>query len=144
MYGSPDHRPTTIAEVTENTAKSITATDASKWKDGADIWKDSVARTRSKLRGKPVSMVWKFYYMATEKNAITKRARAKCKFCLFELDGRPERMLSHSENCKEILPHDRQQVYTMLVSKQKSTVEEQPSMQRKNDGVEIEHLYSST
>ena len=71
-----------------------------------------------------MSMVWKFYYMATEKNAITKRARVKCKFCLFELDGRPERMLSHSENCKEILPHDRQQVYTMLVSKQKSTVEE--------------------
>nr|CCA27825.1 AlNc14C722G12445 [Albugo laibachii Nc14] len=74
--------------------------------------------------GKLIIMVWKFYYVSTEKNAVTRRARAKCKFCHFELDGRPGRMLSHSEKWKEILPHDRHQVYTMLASKQKFTLEQ--------------------
>nr|CCA27317.1 AlNc14C505G11970 [Albugo laibachii Nc14] len=108
----------TIAEIEQYTANSIASINTGKWKDGKDILKDSVARTKRKLGGKLMSMVWKFYYVSIEKNAFTRRARAKCKFCHFELDGRQESMLSHIENCKAILPHDRHQVYTMLASKQ--------------------------
>nr|CCA16880.1 AlNc14C27G2620 [Albugo laibachii Nc14] len=86
----------TIAEIEQNTANSIASINTGKWKDGEDILKESVARNISKLGGKLMSMVWKFYYVSTEKNAVTGRARAKCKFCHFELDGRTERMLSHS------------------------------------------------
>lgn len=85
-----------------------------------------------------------FHYESTEKNAVTRRARAKCKFYHFELDGRPERMLSHSENCKEILPYDRHLTYTMLASKQKFTLEEDPISRKKIDGVQSERLYPTS
>nr|CCA17420.1 AlNc14C34G3095 [Albugo laibachii Nc14] len=123
-----------------NTANSIASINKGKWKDAEDMVKESVARTKSKLGGKLMSMLWKFYYVSTEKNAVTRRARTKCKFCHSELDGRPERMLYHSENCKEILPHDRHQVYTMLASKQKSTLEEDPLSRKRIDGVQSKRL----
>nr|CCA22761.1 AlNc14C167G7905 [Albugo laibachii Nc14] len=87
----------TIAEIKQNTANAIASINTGKWKDGEDILKDSVTRTKSKLGGKLMSMVWKFYHMSTEKNAVTRRPRAKCKFCHFELDGRPERMQPPTE-----------------------------------------------
>nr|CCA27739.1 predicted protein putative [Albugo laibachii Nc14] len=53
-------------------------------------------------------------------------------------------MLSHSENCKEILPHDRHQVYTMLASKQKFTLGEDPTSRKKNGGVQSERFYPTS
>nr|CCA15956.1 AlNc14C17G1794 [Albugo laibachii Nc14] len=134
----------TIAKIEQSAANAIASINTGKWKDGDDILKDSVTRTKGKVGGKLMSMVWKFNYVSTEKNAVTWQARAKCKFCHFELDERPARMLSHSETCKEILPHDRHQFYTMLASKHKFTLEEDLLSLKKIDGVQSERLYPTS
>ena len=71
------------------------------WRDGKNALEESKKKARS-AGGNIMSDTWKHYYISVFKNIKTKRFRAKCRYCGHELEGKNERLLSHSEICEKI------------------------------------------